>query len=147
MPILNYTTQIKSEKTVGEIQAMLGNAGAQAVMVEYEDGDVSAISFRMVYQNQPVAFRLPVRKEQIYVLLQNDDNVPRRLKTFEQATRVAWRIVKDWVEAQLALVAAEQAEMVEVFLPYAQDHTGQTVFNRLSSNGFQLLTAPEVSEQ
>lgn len=36
----------------------------------------------------------------------------------EHATRVAWRVVKDWLEANLALIAAEMATIDEVMLPY-----------------------------
>ena len=53
---------------------------------------------------------------------------------------MAWRIIKDWIEAQLAIVEAEQAEMVEVFLPYAQNPaTGKTLFEQLSNDQFALL--------
>lgn len=141
MPILNYTTSIKIDKTVSEIQGKLVAAGAQAVLTEYDSERVlSAISFRMLHQNCMVSFRLPAQIDKIYVLLQNDRGVPRRLKSREQAARVAWRIIKDWVEAQLAIVEAEQAQMVEVFLPYAQNpNTGQTLFEQLAGSDFKLL--------
>ena len=86
-------------------------------------------------------FRMPARIESIYDVLSRDREVPKRLKTHEQASRVAWRIVKDWIEAQAAIVEAEQAEVVEVFLPYAQNSaTGETLYQALEQNGFQLLT-------
>ena len=141
MPILNYTTSIDVEKTTGEIQKKLATAGAQAVMTEYDKEQVlSAVSFRMMCNNIMVSFRLPAQIDRIYVLLQKDNKVPRKLKTRHQAARVAWRIIKDWIEAQLAIVEAEQAEMVEVFLPYAQNpHTGETLFAQLSGSNFALL--------
>ena len=141
MPILNYTTRIDAEKTIGEIQKKLAAAGAEAVLTEYDpDGVVKAVSFRMEYHGQLVSFRLPARTDPIYVILQNDPNVRRQHRTREQACRVAWRIVKDWIEAQLALVEAEQAEMVEVFLPYAQNPmTGETLFKQIAESKFKLL--------
>ena len=118
MPILNYTTSIAVEKTVGQIQAMLAEAGAAAILVEYDDERIlSSVSFRIQYNGAMVSFRLPAQLDPVYVILQNDYKVPRKLKSREQAARVAWRIIKDWVEAQLAIVEAEQVEMVEVFLP------------------------------
>ena len=36
----------------------------------------------------------------------------------DQAERVAWRICKSWLEAQITLINLEQAKMEEVFLPY-----------------------------
>ena len=141
MPILNYTTSIAVEKTTSEIQGKLARAGAQAVMTEYDDEQVlCALSFRMLCNGIMVSFRLPAHIDRIYVLLQRDDKVPRKLKTRDQAARVAWRIIKDWIEAQLAIVEAEQAEMVEVFLPYAQNPaTGKTLFEQLSNDQFALL--------
>lgn len=141
MPILNYTTTIKAEKTVGEIQAKLGRAGAQAVMTEYDpEGNVCALSFRLDHLGQLITFRMPARIDRIHAVLIRDDAVPRRLKTKDQAARVAWRIVKDWVEAQLALVEADQAVMVEVFLPYAQNpRSGQTLFQTLEQTQFKML--------
>ena len=144
MAIANYTTGVKAEKTVGEIQAMLARAGASAVMFEFDDGDVSAISFRLMHNDVMLSFRLPSNIDRLYIVLQNDPDIPRRFCTREQASRVAWRIIKDWLRAQLAIVETEQAEMVEVFLPYAQHpDTGETVFKRLEAGGFKLLAGPE----
>lgn len=77
--------------------------------------------------SQPVWFRLPCNVSGVYRALQNQ-KIERRYKSESHARRVAWRIVKDWIEAQLAIVEANQAEMAEVFLPYAIDGTGQTFF-------------------
>lgn len=139
MPILNYTTKIDTAKTIAEIQAKLVVAGAEAVLTEYKDGIVNAVSFRMQHKGALISFRLPARIMPILLILRDDPNVPRKLKTCEQAARVSWRIVKVWIEAQLALVEAEQAEMVQVFLPYAQDATGKTVYERLADSGFKML--------
>ena len=144
MPIANYTTSIKAEKTVGEIQGMLARAGACAVLFDFEGNEVSAISFRLMHNDVMISFRLPANIHNIYVVLQNDRDIPRRLRTMEQASRVAWRIIKDWLRAQLAIVESEQAEMVEVFLPYAQNPaTGETLFKQLETGGFKMLAGPQ----
>ncbi len=142
MPILNYTTSISTDKTIGEIQAALAEAGAQAVLVEYDDERiVSSVSFRFDHNGTLISFRLPAQIDPIFVILQNDSGVPRKLKSREQAARVAWRIIKCWIEAQLAIVEAEQVEMVEVFLPFAQNPTtGETIFKQLANNDFAMLT-------
>lgn len=141
MPIANYTTTIKTEKTVGEIQGMLARSGATAVLFDFKDSEVSAISFRLIHNGVEVSFRLPANIDSIYVVLQNDPDIPRRLRTMEQAARVAWRIIKDWLRAQLAIVEAQQAEMIEVFLPYAQNpKTGKTLFKQLEATGFKALS-------
>lgn len=143
MPIANYTTSIKAEKTVGEIQGMLARSGATSVLFDFEGSEVSAISFRLIHKGVMVSFRLPANIDNIYVVLQNDPDIPRRLRTMEQASRVAWRIIKDWLRAQLAIVESQQAEMIEVFLPYAQNpQTGETLFKQLETTGFKMLAAP-----
>lgn len=43
----------------------------------------------------------------------------------QQAERVAWRIIKDWIEAQMAIIEAQLASMDEVFFPYMLDSAGQ----------------------
>ena len=141
MPILNYTTSINPEKTVSEIQMKLAKAGAQAVLCEYdEDGIMKAISFRVKTTNGSISFRLPSNIDGIYRKLTENSRVPRKLKTHEQAARVAWRILKDWLEAQLAIIEAEMADIKEVFLPYAQNESGKTLYESLNEQQFKLLT-------
>lgn len=122
---------------------MLAQSGAAQVLTEYDSEQVlCAISFRLLHEAVMVTFRLPANIDRIYVLLQRDDRVPKKLRCREQAARVGWRIIKDWIEAQLAIVEAEQAEMVEVFLPYAQNpDTGKTMYQMMSDSGMKLLTA------
>lgn len=55
----------------------------------------------------------------------------------EKSEMVAWRIVKDWVEAQMAILESEQVQMDEVFLPYMVNNRGQTIFEVYQSG--QLL--------
>ncbi len=147
MTIANYTTSVPAEKSIGEIQTMLCRAGASAVLFEFEHEVVVALSFRLQLGSdgsQPViSFRLPANIEKMYVVLQNSGE-QRRYRTREQAARVAWRIIKDWVRAQLAIIECEQAEMVEVFLPYAQSpDTGKTLYEQYVEGGFKMLAAPK----
>lgn len=44
-----------------------------------------------------------------------------------QAERTAWRNIRDWIMAQMAIVEAGQVELQEVFFPYLTDGTGRTV--------------------
>ena len=52
----------------------------------------------------------------------------------EQAERVAWRIVKDWVEAQMAILESEMVQIDEIFLPYMVNNDGQTLFEAYRHN-------------
>ncbi len=141
MAILNYTTTIAADKTAGEIQAKLAKAKASAVLCEYDaHGVITHISFRIETMHGLMAFRLPANIDGVLRAMQKDSKVPRSSRTREQAARVAWRIVKDWVEAQLAIIEAEMATLPEVFLPYAQTGTGETVYQRFEKQGLAALT-------
>jgi hypothetical protein len=141
MPILNYTTTISAEKTASEIQVKLAKSGAQAVLCEYdENGIMCAMSFRVKTPHGMMFFRLPAHLDGVYRALCKNNKVPKRSKSREQAAKVAWRILKDWIEAQLAIIDAEMAEMAEVFLPYAQGEAGKTLYSLMVDTGFPLLT-------
>lgn len=140
MAILNYTTQISAEKTASEIQIMLVKAKASAVLSEYgSDGVITHISFRIVTPHGLLTFRLPANIDGVFKALKDNNKVPRSLKTRPQASRVAWRIVKDWVAAQLAIIEAEMATLTQVFLPYAQTDNGETVYEKFLSGGLKQL--------
>ena len=141
MAILNYTTQIAAEKTVAEIQSILAKAGAQQILTEYDSaGVLCAMSFRLFLPSGTLSFRLPANFEGVLNALKKDKRVAYRMKTPEQAARVAWRILKDWIEAQMAIVQAECADLTEVFLPYAQNNQGMTLYEQIKGNGFIQLT-------
>jgi hypothetical protein len=110
MPLLNYTTKVSIEKTVGEIHKCLAAHGAKAISSEYDDkGNVIALSFKVSAGQQDLAFRLPSDWRPVLTLLERERKVPRNFRTQEQALRVTWRIIKDWVEAQMAIVNTKMA--------------------------------------
>lgn len=140
MVILNYTTKISPDKTVGEIQSLLGKKGVKSVSIGYEKSRPNAVLFVLTVGQTDVQFRLPCNVEGVLNAMKNDRQIPRGYKTFEQATRTAWRIIKDWIEAQLAIIEAGQAVMEEVFLPYAvMPSTNQTFFQTFTENSQKLL--------
>ena len=46
----------------------------------------------------------------------------------EQAEMTAWRNVRDWVLAQMALIESCDVPMQQIFLPYMADDRGRTVY-------------------
>jgi len=134
--ILNYTTKVSAQRSVNEITALLTKAKAQAILTELENGAVSAISFRVQTEFGILTFRLPARIPQVYAVLSKSRDIPPRLRTRDQAVRVAWRIVKDWLEAQLAMIEAGLADLEQVFLPYTQDLQGATLYERMKEKRF-----------
>jgi hypothetical protein len=105
MPLLNYTTSIQVQKTVGEMVSILTAHGARAILQGYDDkGAIAGLSFKIYVSEQELAFRLPADWPAVLRVMERDRRVPRRFRTLDQARRVAWRILKDWVEAQMALI-------------------------------------------
>ena len=67
------------------------------------------------------------------------------LKNYTSSVPASWKILQDWVEAQMAMIELAQIEVMEVFLPYLYDgQKKQTFFEQIKSKGFQkLLPKPE----
>lgn len=139
MAILNYTTSIPCEKTISYIQKCLVSHGASKIVTDYSEGIPSAVTFCLVLNETLVAYSLPANYEGVLLAMKKDRKVPSRLCTKEQALKVSWRIIKDWVEAQMAIVEAKLADVAEVFLPYAITKNGNTLYKEIQGNGMLLL--------
>jgi len=140
MALLNYTTQIDPDKTAAEIARLLSMAGASGVLTEYEDGYVTALSFKMRVGEQDMGFKLPCDWKPVQQVLKEQKETNRRINTSrEQAVRTAWRIVLVWVEAQLAIIETKMVTTQEVFLPYAVMKDGRTLAQRVNEDSKFLL--------
>lgn len=140
MPISNYTTKISPDTTIGEISRMLSRFGAKRIITDYDsDGDAMQVQFMLEVKGRMVFYQLPCNAEGVLKTLERD-RAESRYRTPAHAKKVAWRIISDWVEAQIAIVDAGQAQMAEVFLPYAVTDDGQTLFNKLEQGKLKLLT-------
>jgi len=139
MAILNYRTKIAPEKTISEIQSMLARHGVAAIMTEYEGPNVSSVSFKLVLDGKPMGFRLPCSWRAVREVFKNDPKVRGQYDTDEQAVRTAWRIINDWVQAQLALVEVNMVSVPEVFLPYAITKDGRTLSETVLEDPSRLL--------
>ena len=112
MPIKNYSTKVSAAKTVGEIQEILAKHGVCRIMLDYGDGGrVLGVSFSVAGAG---SFRLPARADAVLRVMR-DQGVKC---DYARAEMVAWRNVKDWIDAQMAIVETGQADIVEVMLPY-----------------------------
>lgn len=143
MAILNYTTTVDAFKTVSEIEYILVKHRAKSVMKNYEGETIVGLSFLIDTGMLQIPVRLPVKVDDCLKILQKEkrDNPRKQIKaTRDQAERVAWRILKDWVEAQMALLDIEMVKFEEVFLPYIETNNGQTVYERLEERQFLLET-------
>lgn len=141
--ILNYTTVVAADKTAAEVQRILARGRARAVATQYdENGRPTAIGFEVMTPYGPRSFLLPVNAEKVFAVMCRD-KVPHRYRTTAQAERVAWRILKDWIEAQLAIVSTEMVTLEQVMLPYMQTGDGSTVYERYEARRLLLGSAEE----
>lgn len=150
MPILNYTTQVKVETTIIEIEKLLSQSGAQKILKEYDnEGNICSISFIIATPNGDLPFRLPMNQDAVLQTLKNQSGeykrsggqnkrvVPLNKVNSAQAARVGWRIIKDWLEAQLALYFLQMVKIEEIFLPYMyNEQSGKTMFQLLEDRNF-----------
>ena len=135
MPLLNYTTKVDVYTTVGAIQGCLVKHGAKKIMQDYDDENrLTSLSFMINTPVGPRGIRLPANVDAVHKVLTRQKVKCDR----EQAERVAWRILKDWVEAQMAILESEMVQMDEIFLPYMVSGTGQTLFEVYRNNHLML---------
>ena len=131
MAIKNYTTTVDVYKSLGEIQGALASHGARKIMVDYDcNGQPVGVMFGIETPEGPRGFALPANVDGVRAVF-----TKQRVKTAPgQAERTAWRNVRDWIMAQMAIIEAEQVQMDEVFLPYLTDGKGRTLY-RLYQGG------------
>lgn len=131
MPLLNYTTTVPVARSAAKVQALLVKGGARGIAFTYDDEPaLIGMSFvvRTAYGDQ--TYSLPANVDRVRSVLLRQ-RVPARYSTVEHAARVAWRILQDWIAAQLALIETETVGLDQIMLPYAHtDAQGTTVYER-----------------
>lgn len=140
MAILNYTTSVDAFKTVSEIEYILMKHSAKSIMKNFENDHIVGLSFLVDVGNQQIPVKLPVKIEECLEILKREkQNGTKNIKaTREQAERVAWRILKDWVEAQMALLDINMVQLQEIFLPYIELPDGNTIYQTLEQKQFMI---------
>lgn len=143
MPILNYTTSIAAEKTVAQITKILTSHGARKIMTEYSERQVPiGITFQIDTPYGLRGFKLPANIEAVWAVLRRQrdrgDIRSDKFVTKEHAAKVGWRVLKDWIEAQMALIETEMVSLTEIMLPYMTTPSGETVYESLESRQLML---------
>jgi hypothetical protein len=149
-PIANYSTIVAALKSIGEIQGMLVAHGATHILTDYKDGEPVGIAFIIPMRYGDIPFRLPANVEKVQAILLNqlassrykqwdrDYQEQRRAKMKIQASNVAWRILRDWIRAQMAILETEMVTIVQIFLPYMQVEGGKTLYEVMVDHQLQL---------
>lgn len=139
MSLKNYTTKVPANRSVQEIQEMLQKGGATGVILEYEKGTgrIHGIAFKMDISGQTAIFSLPIKWREAGKVMQNEGN--NKAYDEDYCYRVAWRIIRNWLEQQMALIEIQMVDMQEIFLPYAVQKDGRTFYENILTNPTILL--------
>lgn len=143
MAIKNYTTKVPANRSIEEIQTALVRNGAVGVLYEYEEGSgrIAALKFILPVKGNKVGFALPVQWRMFQAVLKKD-NVKRH-DDEEYCYRVAWRCLRDWVLAQMALYETQMVELPQIFLPFAAGKGGKTLYESIIEDPKFLLGSGE----
>lgn len=148
---LNYTTKIPAKITAGECVQILADAGADAVALRYNGGMPIGLLFTLRTPTGMQDFSMPVDIGAMHKVLRSADfsslhtSAARlaELRNGRHAADVAWRVVKDWLEANLALIAAQMATLDGVMLPYLQLRSGSTLLDEYRAHGVKEITSAD----
>lgn len=144
----NFSTKIDSFKTIAEIEKLLTTNGAKGIMKEFTpDAKIKLIYFMINTKHGDITYKLPCDGERIrqtLIKLKREKKIKitmPKAQSLDHATNVGWRILKDWLYAQISLINIEQTSFEEIFLPYAFDpKTGQTLFEKIKNSNYAMLT-------
>jgi hypothetical protein len=142
MPTLNYTTTIAPAKTIAEMQTALVKHGASSVVVRYENQRAVGLGFVLPTPHGDREFYLDVDPARVLALLTRQKQGNSRIKAdADQAERVGWRVLKDWLLAQLAIIEAQLVELDQVMLPYLRVDADHTLYQAYKANEARALDA------
>lgn len=147
MNLKNYTSSVSVINSIARIEHRLATAGATHIAKIYE-GNVSGRPIGMIFQIKigelPMSFKLPAKSSAVFNVMWKEVRRPRpetKENIKAQADRTAWKILSDWIDIQVSMIQLEQAEAIEIFLPYAYDgRTDKTLFEKMKENNFKLLS-------
>jgi hypothetical protein len=141
--VKNYTTSIPAAKSISEIEDMLLQVGAVNFMKRADPvtRQYIEVAFQIEVSGIAVSYRLPARMDSISQMLASQYNREHSRKAkdaeeFEkQAYDTAWRILRDWVDAQIEIIRIGMVQAEEVFLPYMLMDRNTTVYDRFINDG------------
>lgn len=136
--VVNYTTKVSVATTIAEMQQRLAAVGASHIGIGYDDGVPTTLTFMLRGPHGERHFTVPVDIDPMQRLLRAHWEAGRvkggfsrdKFLSREHAARVAWRVMKDWLAATLAIVETQMLRLDEVMLPYLMVDENQTLAAR-----------------
>jgi hypothetical protein len=128
---------------------LLGRHGAKAVGLAYEGGEPMGLTFRIKGGLGEHAYDMPLAWKGTHLLLKSAaahgllkaSGPAARYTTEEQAKRVAWRQLRDWLESTLSLIEAGLWQLEEVMLPWQLVAPGERMFAAVIEQERKALTS------
>jgi hypothetical protein len=140
MNIKNYTTEVPANRSIENINKLLIDFGASNIMSEIENARVKSISFRLLVDNVPFAFKLPADVQACYLWLKKKKPNGKDAAILAQAERIAWKHQHEWLQIQLTGIELAQMEKIQALLPYSLNPvTGETYYQTLKDKKFTNL--------
>jgi hypothetical protein len=137
----NYRSDARVENSLARIEEIVVKHGATQFFKEYKAGLVVDVVFIIPIISGELPIRLPARVEKVKQKLYGKRSTYTSAME-EQARRTAWANIRDWLDAQMALIETEQVRLEEIFLPYMTDRSGKTLFEHMQENQFKMPQLP-----
>lgn len=138
-----YTSTVSVERTIASIEQLLVDIGASHIEKQYNKGMPVSIIFSMPSpDNTVISFKLPAHIDEALVIMRTipeyRNKGPKWIEA--QSQRTAWRIVLNWVEAQVAMIQLNQVSPLQLFLPHVFNRmTGETFYEVIVRDNCKLL--------
>lgn len=131
------------EDPVIDIENKLISVGAKHITKEYTDKVLTSIFFSMDVENKTIPFKIPVNPKKIEEVQLAQIRKPTTkdiAKAKEDAERLAWSLVSEWITFQLSLISFGQVDLLQVFLPFAWNfEKNESHYELLKQNNYNEL--------
>lgn len=87
--------------------------------------------------------KLPARYEEAYHVVKKIPEYRNKKQDWLaiQTMKIAWRILLNWIEVEVAMLQIRNSNLLQIFLPYLYDaETGKTFFEKLEESKYKMLT-------
>lgn len=134
----NYTTRQGADALVAQCQKILMDFGATGMAFHFGDnGRIEGFQFKINLNSNEHVISLPCDWKRTAQLLKEQ----KQFKNDSHAYRVALANLKDWLDAQMAILQTGMVEFPQIFLPYMTGQDGKTLYEMVRDNNY-LLPAP-----
>lgn len=143
----NYTTEVKADRSVALIEALLVDFGATSIAKQYAElpplvGRFPVgLNFIIEVKGNSQVIQMPVNVGGVAIWLRSKRPQSSDKAITEQALRIAWKQQYEILHLQLGQVEMQQREALAVFLAdLFMETEGVTLYEKMKQTGYKLLT-------